>query len=275
MNSLLTGLDHLLVATPNFTGDLANLSALLGTDAQWSGRVGGREEAVFVTANVALRLQADPAQQGLRGLCFRCADAPRLRRRLERLNLPIAMTERDDSVGQALGQAAVEGPCWLQTSATRGLPLAFVAREAGASGVTPGRIAGLDHAVINSASATGTAFLLGVQLGLDLRLDIDRPDWGGRLLFFRCGDLILEVFERRSADAADAAGLDDDTRRDGFYGLSWRAHDLDTTRAELAALDFDVSDVRPGRKAGTRVLTVRDRCAGVATLLLEPADIKV
>jgi len=271
MNSLLTGLDHLLVATPDFTGDLANLSALLGTDAHWSGSVDGREEAVFVTANVALRLQADPAQRGLRGLCFRCADAPRLRRRLERLNLPIATTERDDPVGRALGQAAVEGPCWLETGATRGLPLAFVAREAGASGVTPGRIAGLDHAVINSASATGTAFLLGVQLGLDLRLDIDRPDWGGRLLFFRCGDVILEVFERRDSGAADTAPrAGTSAGEDDFYGLSWRARDLDAGRAELVARGFDVSEVRRGRKAGTRVLTVRDRCAGIATLLLEP-----
>jgi hypothetical protein len=271
MNDLITGLDHLIVGTPDFTGDRANLSALLGTPAHWSGRIDGREEAVFLTANVALRLQEDAARRGLRGLCFRCADAPRLQRRLARLNLPVETTEHDDAVGRALEQDAIAPPVWLEPSATRGLSLAFVARDTDAPITVPGRISGLDHAVINSASATGTAFLLGAQLGLDLRLDIDRPDWGGRLLFFRCGDTILEVFERRGGAGVDGGERDAAARSDGFYGLSWRAHDLDTTRAELAALDFDVSDVRAGRKAGTRVLTVRDRCAGVPTLLLEPA----
>ncbi|CAN0604946.1 unnamed protein product, partial [Ectocarpus sp. 12 AP-2014] len=38
----------------------------------------------------------------------------------------------------------------------------------------------------------------------------------------------------------------------------------------LLEADFDVSDVRKGRKPCTEVLTVRNRTGGVATLLLQP-----
>ena len=40
----------------------------------------------------------------------------------------------------------------------------------------------------------------------------------------------------------------------------------------LAKQGFDVSEVRAGRKPGTRVFTVRSETHGVATLCLEPAQ---
>jgi acetylornithine deacetylase/succinyl-diaminopimelate desuccinylase-like protein len=44
-------------------------------------------------------------------------------------------------------------------------------------------------------------------------------------------------------------------------------------QARLAAAGFDVSEVRQGRKPGTKVFTVRDAPGGVPTLMLsaEPA----
>jgi hypothetical protein len=53
--------------------------------------------------------------------------------------------------------------------------------------------------------------------------------------------------------------------------LSWRADDIDGARARLAATGLDVSDVRDGRKPGTRVFTVRDGHGGVPTLVLKPS----
>jgi hypothetical protein len=47
--------------------------------------------------------------------------------------------------------------------------------------------------------------------------------------------------------------------------------DIDATRARLAAAGLDVSEVRAGRKPGTRVMTVRDGTCGVRTLMLERA----
>jgi hypothetical protein len=45
--------------------------------------------------------------------------------------------------------------------------------------------------------------------------------------------------------------------------------DAEAARARLAQAGFDVSEVRAGRKPGTRVLTLRDGTCSVPTLLLE------
>ena len=80
-------------------------------------------------------------------------------------------------------------------------------------------------------------------------------------MFFRCGDLIVEVVQRPQADMGPA--------QDKLWGLSWRVADIDATRARLASVGVDVSDVRTGRKPGTRVLTVRNGTCGIPTLLVE------
>jgi hypothetical protein len=60
-----------------------------------------------------------------------------------------------------------------------------------------------------------------------------------------------------------------DETRDSLWGLSWRVADIDATRARLVSANVDVSDVRTGRKPGTRVLTVRTGTCGIPTLLVE------
>ena len=57
--------------------------------------------------------------------------------------------------------------------------------------------------------------------------------------------------------------------RDKLWGLSWRVGDIDAARARLLAAGVDVSEVRTGRKPGTRVMSVRSGTCGVQTLLLE------
>jgi hypothetical protein len=60
---------------------------------------------------------------------------------------------------------------------------------------------------------------------------------------------------------------------DSFGGLAWRTPDADAARERLAAAGFDVSDVRVGRKPGTRVLTVRTGVvAGPALIIQQNAE---
>jgi hypothetical protein len=80
-------------------------------------------------------------------------------------------------------------------------------------------------------------------------------------MFFRCGDLIVEVVHRPGKDA--------DPMHDRLWGLSWRIADIEATRARLASAGVDVSEARTGRKPGTRVLTVRSSTCGIPTLLVE------
>jgi catechol 2,3-dioxygenase-like lactoylglutathione lyase family enzyme len=118
----------------------------------------------------------------------------------------------------------------------------------------------MDHVVISTGDPERAAALYGARLGLDMALDRSHPDWG-RLMFFRCGDLIVEIVHRPGS-AVDPA-------HDRLYGMSWRVDNADATRARLAAAGIDVSDVRTGRKPGTRVLTVRSGTSGIPTLLVE------
>jgi hypothetical protein len=51
--------------------------------------------------------------------------------------------------------------------------------------------------------------------------------------------------------------------------MSWRVADIDATRARLVSAGVEVSEVRAGRKPGTRVLAVHSGACGIPTLLVE------
>ena len=55
---------------------------------------------------------------------------------------------------------------------------------------------------------------------------------------------------------------------DEFWGLSWRTPDIEAAHARLGAAGIIISDIRVGRRPGTRVFTVKDRCARLPTLVL-------
>jgi len=203
--------------------------------------------------------------EGLASLCFRASDITKMHRRLDRLTLkpePVAEVESRDAIsGATLSWKRTRAA----TEAARGVRLFFLelAKERPLSVRTaPASITAMDHVVISTADPERAAALYGARLGLDMALDRSHPDWG-RLMFFRCGDLVVEVVHRPGKDAAV------DKAHDTLWGLSWRVADIDATRARLAAAGIDVSDVRTGRKPGTRVLTVRNGTCGIPTLLVE------
>ncbi len=112
-------------------------------------------------------------------------------------------------------------------------------------------LVGLDHVVVATDDPERAVAEYGARLGLDLRLDRRAPQWRMRGLFFRCGEAVVEVVA--PLDPPEQAAS-----TDAFAGLAWRSADLDATRARLVAAGLDVSEIRDGRKAGTRVLTIRD-----------------
>lgn len=125
----------------------------------------------------------------------------------------------------------------------------------GSSGVV------LDHVVVRTGDAERAVANYGGRLGLDLRLDRRLEEHGFRGLFFRCGDAVVEV-------VAPTKGVDGP---DSFGGLAWRAADLEATRDRLVADGVEVSEIRSGRKPGTRVATVRDPDLATPTLLIAHA----
>jgi catechol 2,3-dioxygenase-like lactoylglutathione lyase family enzyme len=278
---MITGLDHVVV----LTGDIASASAayetLFARAPAWRNSGDGADRVLFTLDNTTLELMAprgdDAAAQrvrsalvtqgeGLASLCFRTSDIARTHRRLERLTLkpePIAEVEsRNETTGATLS--------WKRTRAatdtTRGVRMFFLERQQErplSVRTTPGSITAMDHVVVSTADPERAAALYGARLGLDMALDRSHPEWG-RLMFFRCGDLVVEVTHRPGKAEADAP--------DRLRGICWRVTDIDATRARLIAAGVDVSEIRTGRKPGTRVMTVRNGTCGVPTLLVQPSQ---
>jgi len=276
---VITGLDHAVILVSDIAaGELAYQTLFARTPA-WRNTGDGANRVLFTLDNMTLelmspngdgasadRIRAVLAEQGegLASLCFRASDILKMHRRLDRLTLkpePVAEVESRDAIsGATLSWKRTRAA----TEATRGVRLFFLelAKERPLSVRTaPASITAMDHVVISTADPERAAALYGARLGLDMALDRSHPDWG-RLMFFRCGDLIVEVVHRPNDAAADKA-------HDRLWGLSWRVADIDATRARLVAAGVDVSEVRTGRKPGTRVLSVRDGTCGIRTLLLE------
>ena len=126
----------------------------------------------------------------------------------------------------------------------------------------------LDHVVVRSADVAATRALLGDGLGLRLALERRFEAFDLHALFFRLAGVTVEVAGSLRSPADPAAA-------DAFWGLAWRVADVAAARARLAEAGFDVSAVRPGRKEGTSVCTVRSGTCGVATLLIGPAPGRV
>ena len=211
------------------------------------------------------RIRTVLAEQGdgLASICFRTPDIARMHRRLDRLALKPEPIAEADSRDTRPAQPCRGSEPALRPKPTRGVRLFFLelANERPRSAATADApITAMDHVVVSTADPERAAALYGARLGLDMALDRSHPDWG-RLMFFRCGDLIVEVVHRPGASA--------DQAQDRLWGLSWRVADIDATRARLVSAGVDVSDVRTGRKPGTRVLTVRNGTCGIPTLLVE------
>src|SRR2546421_381138 len=125
-------------------------------------------------------------------------------------------------------------------------------------------VAVLDHVVIRSPNPERAVALYAGRLGLSLRLDRTQPAWGVRLLFFRCGDLIVEVAHDLEAGVSDGP--------DRLWGLSWRVSDIAKAHARLRTAGVAVSDIRTGRRPHTQVFTARSHTAGVPTLMIGAAS---
>jgi catechol 2,3-dioxygenase-like lactoylglutathione lyase family enzyme len=275
---MISGLDHVVVLVGDIEAGVASYQTLLAQAPSWKNSGDGASRALFTLQNTTLELMApegdsEAAQriravmteqgEGLASICFRAPDIARMHRRLERLALrpePVAEVEsRDAATGAVLS--------WKRTRAatdtTRGVRMFFLelAQERPRSvavGAEP--ITAIDHVVVSTADPERAAALYGARLGLNMVLDRSQPDWG-RLMFFRCGDLIVEVVHRPDNN--------DPNTPDRLRGLCWRADNIEATRARLISANVDVSEVRTGRKPGTRVITVRNGTCGVATLLVE------
>jgi catechol 2,3-dioxygenase-like lactoylglutathione lyase family enzyme len=300
--AMLTGLDHVILGVRDLPSATRQYATLFGRRPSWRGEHPGEGTAntLFRLGNTYVELLApegdgptarallariEAVGEGPVGLAFATDDAEAARTAFAERGLDPGPVEpglgRDSDSGQFRRWRRV----MLPLARTRGVLLFAIEHTtppemlpaAEAVGAEQAAVSGIDHAVVRSLDADAAIALYGEALGLRLALDRRFPAWGMRLVFFRVGGVTIELANPLGAggsgevgEAADAEVATPD--QDRLWGLSWRVPDADAARARLAAAGVDVSDVRKGRKPGTRVLTVRNGTCGVPTLLLEPAD---
>ncbi len=278
---MITALDHIAVAVNDLDAAIAAYEGLLGRRANWRGRYAGADHAWIQLPNMALNLLARSGEgaigdelrarlaagpEGLWAIAFTVRDLDGFRAQAARRG--VAAGEPTSLVSRAAdGSERAWRLCEADTAATAGVEVVLVEEAQTPWPLSPplegdgAAVAALDHVVINTPNPDRAVALYGVRLGLDFRLERSNPAWGSKLMFFRCGGAVVEIGASLSGDA-DSAGPD------RLSGLAWRTSHPHATQARIAAAGLDVSEVRKGRKPGTRVFTVRSGVPGAPTLML-------
>ncbi|HXK21659.1 MAG TPA: VOC family protein [Myxococcota bacterium] len=285
---MLDSLDHVILAVRDLEAATRETALLLGRRPSWRGEhpSAGSANTLFRLSNTYLELLSpsgpgpvgdllkgilDLHGDGPLGLVFGTRDAEACRKELEQRGLEPGAVER--GLGRDVESGAIRE--WLRVpipfAKTRGLLLFAIEHRSPAEMLPPAApacaepaaVSGLDHAVVETSEPEAAKALYGDGLGLRLALDREFPQWGARLIFYRIGGITVELAARLEAPTPGPG-------RDRFYGLSWRVPDADAARARLVDAGIDASEVRPGRKPGTRVLSVRSGSCGVPTLFIEP-----
>jgi len=280
---MITGLDHVLVVCPSADDAEDAYSALLGREADWrSADPGGATTVIFQLENTALEIMApagggplarrlhgmiEQDGAGLKSLIFASSDLAEDRATFDRRGLRPEEIIPGESVDPRSGRARYWSRMRLDDAATHGVRIFALTRKQpdplvyrpGAANV----VSGLDHVVINTANPDRAAALYGARLGLRLALDRSNPDWDMRLMFFRVGGLTVELAHKLSTGPGN--------QPDRLWGLSWRVPDIEAAHARMMSRNFAVTSIRPGRRAGTRVFSVRDGTLNIPTLVIGDA----
>lgn len=239
---MIASLDHLVLRASFIDGAVGAYETLFGRRAT-DGR--------FRLGNVGLTIGDEPLTAGLSTMVFATESLGKAERLLERRGVP--------SVRES-------GRLMLAPEATHQVPIAVMEPEdspllsplVGADEVAS--ITALDHVVIRTPDPQRAVALYGGRLGLDLRLDRSNPQWNARLLFFRCGDLVVEI--------AHDLGKGISGGPDQLWGLSWRTPDIARCHARLRKAGVELSEPRDGRRPGTQVFTVHSHTANVPTIVI-------
>lgn len=184
-------------------------------------------------------------------------------------NVEISLSETSDVAEPAiaalglLDDGAMSAAEQIGSRDARGLELEIQReRRVDPTATTSAGITAVDHLVLQTGDADACIRLFGEEgLGLRLALDQSVPEWGGRMLFFRCGKMTLEVIHK----------LEEPAEHDFFWGITYLCENLESSLLYLDKVGVDHSPARTGRKPGSRVATVKSHTLGLPTLLIEHA----
>jgi catechol 2,3-dioxygenase-like lactoylglutathione lyase family enzyme len=287
---MLTALDHVIVAVRDLEAASRTYETLLGLVPYWHGEHPGAGTAnvLFRLNNTYVELLAPRGEgplagllrarlesdgEGLVGLAFATDDLDACRTALEERAFAPGPIDpgsgRDSKTGAERRWRRVA----LPLERTRGLLLFPIHHESPTDALPMARPSGdpaasvhaLDHVVVQTTDAEAAMRLFGEGLGLRLAVDKEFESWGVRLMFFRVGGLTVEV----AAPLGTGKSPLPESQVDRLWGMSYRVASIEAARQRLADAGVDVSEVRTGRRPGTRVCSVRGGTCGVPTLMIE------
>lgn len=280
-------LDHVIVAVRDLDAATRCYQAMLGLEPSWRGEHPGAGTAnvLFRLENTYVELLAPDGEgpfagllrarleaegEGMIGLSFGTSDLEATVAAMASLEPgPVeAGSGRDNSSGAERRWRRATIPF----DRTRGMLIFPIQHDsppdslpvARPTGETASSVHALDHVVVQTTDAEAARRLFGEGLGLRLAVDKEFESWGVRLMFFRVAGLTVEV-----AAALGSGGPLPESTTDRLYGMSYRVRSIEAAQARLAGAGIDVSEVRTGRRPGTRVCTVRSGTCGVPTLFIE------
>lgn len=230
---MIEALDHLVLRASFVSGAVGAYETLLGRKA---------DNGAIRVGNVGLKIEDDASTARLGEMVFAVPSREKAERLFERRGLRLT-PQATHGVAISLAERGEAPP-----------PSPLLKSDEAAS------ISSLDHVVIRSPNPERAVALYAGRLGLDLRLDRSNPDWGTRLLFFRCGDLVIEVAHDLKKGVSDAP--------DQLWGLSWCTADIAACNARLKKAGVEVDKPRAGRRPGTQVFTVQSHTANVPTIVI-------
>lgn len=279
----ITGLDHIVILCADLERSVLAYETLLGREKDWqhANPADGTASTLFALENGNVELLA-PRGDGpvgarirellgnrlglLSSLAFRVSDIHDAHYTATRRGLSPGevLTMQAEYHGRArkwsrfrCDDQALSGlKVFMYQDLIEGLPVRKYADDAAFR---------LDHLVVHTGNPDRAMAAYGAKLGLRLALDRTNEDWGSRFLFFRLPDVTFEVIQR-----LDGKMMPDEA--DYLWGLTWQIRDLDAAHERLTKAGVGVSEVRAGRKPGTRVMSVKSHDLGVPTLLLEASS---
>lgn len=277
---MITGLDHVLLVCPSLDDAETCYTTLLGREPDWrTSDPGGSTAIIYQLQNTALEIMApagggplarrlhamiEQDGVGLKTLVFGSDNLADDRATFDRRGLRPDEIAAGESLSPSSGKARAWSRMRLDDNTTFGVRIFVLQRNTPDPLVyKPGAadtVASLDHVVINTANPDRAAALYGARLGLRLALDRSNPDWDMRLMFFRLGGLTVELAHKLTGGIGN--------QPDKLWGLSWKVPDIDAAHARLLAENLPVTSIRAGRRAGTKVFSVRDRTMNVPTLVI-------
>ena len=276
-------LDHLIIAVEDLDKAETDYAKVFGVDPVWRGehKELGTTNSLFNFNNTYFELLSASGDglgamlvnhaleengEGLIGMVLGTDDISKTANDLK--NKSFLINEPSESVGTNFNSDQVRKwkNLFLPPDLTRGI-FSFIIEHIHGELPKPDLsnssvVSKLDHLVINTNDADGFIKIYKDVFNIRLALDKHIDHWDKRMLFFRLNKTTIEVVESK----------DDKEPNDSLWGLALKTADIDTTHKRLTEAGIEVTEVRDGRKPGTRVCTVKSHCLDVPTLIVGLVD---